>query len=173
MSDKKRWPAKKAKRWYRELPWLVGCNFIPSTAINQLEMWQAETFDPETIGRELGWAAGIGFNSDVITFHNYEPADHLAQQIAELGQYGRPLICTEWMARTRGSLVETNLPIFYQESVGCINWGLVAGKTNTIWQWGTEEGAPEPDLWFHDLFRRDGTPYSEKEIALFRKLTKT
>jgi hypothetical protein len=110
--------------------------------------------------------------SDVITFHNYEPADYLAQQIAELGQYGRPLICTEWMARTRGSLVETNLPIFHQESVGCINWGLVAGKTNTIWQWGTEEGAPEPDLWFHDLFRRDGTPYSEKEIALFKKLTK-
>jgi hypothetical protein len=65
----------------------------------------------------------------------------------------------------------TNLPIFHQENVGCINWGLVAGKTNTIWQWGTEEGTPEPDLWFHDLFRQDGTPYREQEVALFKRLT--
>jgi hypothetical protein len=114
----------------------------------------------------LGLAA-----SDVITFHNYEPADNLSQQIVELKQYGRPLICTEWMARTRGSLVETNLPIFHRENVGCINWGLVAGKTNTIWQWGTEEGAPEPNLWFHDLFHQDGTPYREQEVALFKRLT--
>jgi hypothetical protein len=312
-----RWSKERANRWYDGLPWLVGCNFIPSTAINQLEMWQADTFDPQTIGRELGWAADIGFNtvrvylhdlaweadakgfkkridqflgiaaqngikplfvifddcwnanpkigpqpepipsvhnsgwlqspgldivnnpeswerleryvgdvvstfsqdervlmwdlynepgnnnngkkslplvkevfewarsanpcqpltvgiwfdvkelnafqlaaSDVITFHNYKPADDLVQQIAALKQYGR-----------RGSLVETNLPIFHQENVGCINWGLVAGKTNTIWQWGTEEGAPEPDPWFHDLFRQDDTPYREQEVALFRKLT--
>lgn len=110
--------------------------------------------------------------SDVITFHNYWPADNLVRQIAELRRYGRPLLCTEWMARTRGSLVETNLPIFHQENVGCINWGLVAGKTNTIWPWGTEKGAPEPDPWFHDLFRQDGAPYREQEVALFRKLTK-
>jgi hypothetical protein len=110
-------------------------------------------------------------SSDVITFHNYGPADGLAQQITELRQHGRPLICTEWMARTLGSLVETNLPVFYEEKVGCINWGLVAGKTNTIWQWGTEAGAPEPDPWFHDLFRPDGTPYRKREVALFRQLT--
>lgn len=324
-----RWSKERANRWYNGLPWLVGCNFIPSTAINQLEMWQEATFDPQTIARELGWAADIGLNtvrvylhdlaweadaegfkervdrfleitqqfsikplfvffddcwngnpkigpqpepvpsvhnsgwlqspglevvndpeswgrleryvddvvstfsqderilmwdlynepgnngngakslplvkavfewareanpsqplsvgiwfdlrelnehllalSDVITFHNYAPADKLVQQIAELRQHGRPLICSEWMARTLGSLVETNLPIFFQENVGCINWGLVAGKTNTIWQWGTEEGAPEPDPWFHDLLRADGTPYREREVALFRKLAK-
>jgi len=56
------WTIDKAKQWYANQPWLVGCNFIPSTAINQLEMWQADTFDPETIDRELGWAADIGFN---------------------------------------------------------------------------------------------------------------
>ena len=58
-----RWTIYKAKDWYANHLWLVGCNFIPSTAINQLEMWQADTFDPETIHRELGWAAEIGFNT--------------------------------------------------------------------------------------------------------------
>ena len=58
-----RWSKERAKRWYDGLPWLVGCNFIPSTAINQLEMWQADTFDPKTIDRELDWAADIGFNT--------------------------------------------------------------------------------------------------------------
>src|SRR5206468_7261602 len=101
--------------------------------------------------------------SDVITFHNYNPTDHLANQIAELKQYGRPLICTEWMARTRGSLVSTNLQIFEREKVGCLNWGLVAGKTNTIYPWASDGGSlnaqnadvPEPPVWFHDLFRVD------------------
>jgi hypothetical protein len=56
-----RWTREQANEWYGTQPWLVGCNFLPSTAINQLEMWQAETFDPETIDRELGWAESIGF----------------------------------------------------------------------------------------------------------------
>ena len=43
------WPVEKAQAWYAQQPWLVGCNFIPSTAVNQLEMWQADTFDPDTI----------------------------------------------------------------------------------------------------------------------------
>ena len=51
------WEERKAAAWYARQPWLVGCNFIPSTAVNQLEMWQADTFDPKTIDRELGWAA--------------------------------------------------------------------------------------------------------------------
>ncbi len=59
-----------AKGWHEKQPWLVGCNFIPSTAINQLEMWQADTFDPETIDRELGWAAGIGFNAVRVYLHD-------------------------------------------------------------------------------------------------------
>ncbi len=58
-----RWSTEKANDWYAHQPWLVGCNFIPSSAINQLEMWQTETFDPLTIDRELGWAADIGFNT--------------------------------------------------------------------------------------------------------------
>src|SRR5262249_33529976 len=64
------WPAEKANEWYRRQPWLVGCNFIPSTAINQIEMWQSDTFDPTTIDRELGWAAAIGFNSMRVFLHD-------------------------------------------------------------------------------------------------------
>ncbi len=65
-----RWTVEQANAWYAEQPWLVGCNFSPSTAINQLEMWQADTFDPETIDRELGWSADIGFNSIRVYLHN-------------------------------------------------------------------------------------------------------
>jgi hypothetical protein len=56
------WSAEKANAWYKEKPWLVGCNFQPSTAINQLEMFQADTFDLKTIDKELGWIEGLGYN---------------------------------------------------------------------------------------------------------------
>ena len=339
MNTHSRWSIQKANEWYARQPWLIGCNFIPSNAINQLEMWQADTFDPTTIDRELSWAAGIGFNtirtflhdlaweadargfknridhfldiaslhgirpilvifddcwnpnpaigsqpmpkpgihnsgwvqspgldvvnrdasswgrleqyvgdiigsfanderillwdlynepgnsgngerslplvksvfewawaanpaqplsvgvwfdnkelnefqlaaSDIITFHNYSPAVDLQRQIVELETHVRPVICTEWMARTCGSLVNTHLPVFAEKNVGCINWGLVAGKTNTIHQWQVLQDllnpAPssfmdpgtEPNIWFHDLFSADGTPYDRTEIELFKK----
>lgn len=331
-----RWTTEKANQWYMQQPWLVGCNFIPSNAINQLEMWQAETFDAETIERELVLAADLGFNivrtylhdlawmadskgfkerigqflaiaqkhgirpilvifddcwnpapylgtqpdpkpgvhnsgwwqspgvdvvnkpedwgrledyvedilshfrddecvlmwdlynepgnskiksfnlvkkvfqwarqaapsqpvtsgvwnlsskfhdlnkyqlthSDIITFHHYGPPKSLGKLICKLITHGRPLICTEWMSRTEGSLVETNLPVFKENNVGCINWGLVAGKTNTIYPWkGTwadiknwfKPPGNEPDLWFHDLFRTDGTPFDKAEITFFKE----
>src|SRR5205085_2487300 len=65
-----RWSAERAQKWYDDQPWLVGCNFIPSTAINQLEMWQPDTFDPKTIDRELGWAQSLGFNTVRVFLHN-------------------------------------------------------------------------------------------------------
>ena len=65
-----RWSEKKAARWYDRQPWYRGCDFIPSTAINQLEMWQADTFDPETIDRELGWAEDLGFNIMRVFLHH-------------------------------------------------------------------------------------------------------
>src|SRR5947209_1785310 len=64
------WSADKANAWYKEQPWLVGCNFIPSTAVNQLEMWQADTFNPTVIDRELKWAAGIGMNTVRVFLHD-------------------------------------------------------------------------------------------------------
>ncbi|MCS7046337.1 MAG: hypothetical protein NZO58_08280 [Gemmataceae bacterium] len=65
-----RWSTARAEQWRRKHPWLVGCNFIPSTAINQLEMWQAETFDVKTIDRELGWAKDLGFTSIRVFLHD-------------------------------------------------------------------------------------------------------
>ena len=98
-------------------------------------------------------------------------AANLGQQIAELKKLGRPVICTEYMARTRGSKFETHLPIFKEGHVGCYNWGLVSGKTQTIYPWESKQGAPEPQLWFHDILRSDGTPFDPQETALIRKLT--
>ncbi|HTE16768.1 MAG TPA: endo-1,4-beta-xylanase [Armatimonadota bacterium] len=65
-----RWSAEQANAWYRKTGWLVGCNYAPATAINQLEMWQADTFDLATIDRELGWAESLGFNSIRVFLHD-------------------------------------------------------------------------------------------------------
>ena len=325
------WTPSKASEWYRGLPWIVGCNYTPSSAVNSLEMWQGGTFDAEMIARELSWAAAAGLNgvrvflhslvweadaeglkhrvdtflriadqhdlstlfvlfddcwgedptlgpqpdpvpgvhnsrwvqcpgaavvtdadawprlegyvsdmvgayadderilawdlynepgngslgdrslpllssafewaraagpsqpltagiwsgdratrdlnalqlqaSDVITFHSYDDQGAVLRQIDRLKAQRRPLICTEWLARTAGSPVFTHLSLFKREKVGCYAWGLVAGRTQTIYAWGSKEGAPAPKTWFHDLFAADGTPYDPKEIDLFRRLT--
>lgn len=67
---RERWTEAQANKWYEQQPWFAGCNFNPSTAINQLEMWQADTFDVNTIDRELGWAEDLGFNSVRVYLHN-------------------------------------------------------------------------------------------------------
>ena len=67
---RERWTPEEANAWYARQPWFVGCNFNPSTAINQLEMWQAESFDEPTIDRELKWAQELGFNSIRVYLHN-------------------------------------------------------------------------------------------------------
>jgi len=324
------WPAAKAKEWYSAKGWLRGSDFIVSTAVNQLEMWQAATFDPKNIDKELGYAQSIGLNcmrvflhhvawqtdpagfkqritqyldiagrhhistifvffddcwnesyqagpqpapktgvhnsgwirdpgkllyddptlmtileqyvkdilttfrhdrrillwdlynepgnsgygnkslpllekafgwgrtvnpdqplsagvwssnlpelnsfqlthSDVITYHDYQPKPNHQHTIDTLKTYGRPLICTEYMARTHGSTFFTIMPMLKKENVGAINWGLVAGKTNTKYSW--ERAMPdgsEPPVWFHEIFRPDGTPYDPKETQLIRSLT--
>jgi hypothetical protein len=324
------WSKKQAAKWYKEHAWQRGSNFIPSYAINQLEMWQTETFDTAVINRELGFAAGIGMNSmrvflhhaawqqdpegfkqrintylgisdkngisttfvlfddcwndtyttgtqpapktgihnsgwlqdpgirretspaltdtleryvkdvltsfgndkrillwdlynepgnskygnksmdllqkvflwarqvpvsqpvsagvwskdltdlnvyqlnnsDVITYHSYADEKEHQQTIDSLRKYGRPLICTEYMARTRGSHFQNIMPLLKTEKVAAYNWGLVSGKTNTIYAWDTpmKDGA-EPAVWFHDIFRQDGTPYSTEEVTLIKTLT--
>ncbi|KAA6301012.1 MAG: hypothetical protein EZS26_002827 [Candidatus Ordinivivax streblomastigis] len=324
------WTKEQANEWYKQWKWLRGCNFIPSTAINQLEMWQEETFDPETIDRELGLAVGIGMNcmrvylhhlaweidkdgfknrmdqylniaskqgistifvifddcwapvyqagkqpdpkpgvhnsgwvrdpgdlifqdtslvvvletyvkdilttfkedkrivlwdlynepgnsgygdksfpllqnvytwaktanpsqplssgvwahyltglsrfqlenSDVITYHNYSELANHQQAVDSLRKYGRPLICTEYMARRSNSTFQAIMPMLKSENVGAINWGLVSGKTNTIFAWGTPlPDLVEPPLWFHDIFRKDGSPFSQEEVDFIKTLT--
>ncbi len=316
-----RWSADRTNEWYAMQPWLVGCNFLPGTAVNDVEMWQGETFDETTITRELGWAHDLGFNSvrvflnyivwetdaaglkqrfgrflaiadrqgirvlpilfddcfkpearagrqeepvpgvhnsqwvqspgakrrtdrttwpkleryvrdmvgtfagdqrvlawevynepsqslplveaafrwarrampsqpvtatvfgsadmqhrvlelsDVISFHQYGPLPALKAEVARLHEQRRPLLCTEWMARKAGSRFETHLPYFKEQKIGCWNWGFVAGRTQTFFPWGSKSGSPEPALWFHDILRRDGTPYQEHEAAVIRYLT--
>ncbi len=56
--------------------------------------------------------------------------------------------------------------------MGAINWGLVSGQTNTIFPWNSPEGAEEPKVWFHDVFRKDGTPFDQEEIDVIKKYTK-
>jgi hypothetical protein len=96
----------------------------------------------------------------------------LGNEIRQKLLLGRPLICSEYMARTRNSLFVTHLPIFKRYQVGAINWGLVSGKSNTIYQWGkpVPDGS-EPKIWFHDVFRKDGSPFDENEVRVIRQLT--
>jgi hypothetical protein len=111
--------------------------------------------------------------SDVITFHNYENAQEFEKRIKWLQQYDRPIICTEYMSRGNGSFFETSLPVAKKYDVGAINWGLVDGKSQTIYPWDSwkKTYTKEPDLWFHDIFRKDGTPYKQAEVDLIKKLT--
>jgi len=342
-----RWTAEKANEWYAKQPWLVGSNYTPATASNELEMWQAETFDPKRIDLELGWAESIGLNtmrvflhdlvwkqdaagfsqrldtflsiahahhirpvlvlfdsvwdpdpklgpqapprpgvhnsrwlqspggkalmdraeeprleayvrgvvgkfgrderilawdvwnepdntnggnytdpkdkvervnellpkvfawarkagaqqpltsgvwkgdwsdplklgvtekiqlseSDVISFHNYDKGEEFEKRILWLKPYGRPLICTEYMARGNGSTFEGSLPVAKKYNVGAINWGLVAGKTQTYLPWDSWKKAyidREPEVWFHEIFRTDGKPYKQEEVDLIKRLT--
>ena len=324
------WSKQKANAWYANYGWLRGCDFIPSTAINQLEMWQAETFDSATIDLELGYAQSIGMNimrvflhhvawqidssgfknrmntylsiadkhgiktifvffddcwnptyhagtqpapkigihnsgwirdpgqllydspavvnlleayvkdilitfahdnrifmwdlynepgnsdygnkslpllqniftwartinpdqpltagvsngkltdlntyqlanSDVTSYHDYNPVDVHRKTIDTLKKYGRPLICTEYMARLRNSTFFTIMPLLKENKIVAINWGLVTGKTNTMYAWDTPmPNGDEPKVWFHDIFRKDGTPYDKKETDFIKSLT--
>jgi hypothetical protein len=110
-------------------------------------------------------------NSDVITYHCYESPDNHQRVIQLLKITNRPVICTEYMARLRNSTFENTMPILKKENVGAINWGLVSGKTNTIYAWDTPmPDGSEPKIWFHDVFRKDGTPFSQKEPNLIKQL---
>ena len=342
------WSAEKATEWYSKQPWLVGANFLPSTAINELEMWQAETFDTTTIAREFGWAAALGMNtmriflhdlaykqdpagfkkrmeivlqianryhikplfvlfdscwdpfphqgkqhepapylhnsgwvqspgadalkdvsqyprlkkyvvdvvgffskdkrvlgwdvwnepdntnnssygrfeaydkvqqvsnllqkvfmwtrstnpsqpitsgiwagdwsnadslkpiekmmveqSDIISFHNYDSGEEIEKRIQWLQRYNRPIICTEYMSRGNGSTFEGSMPVAKKYKIAMFNWGLVSGKSQTIFPWDSwsKKYTTQPDLWFHDIFFKDGKPYKQTEVDFISKIT--
>jgi hypothetical protein len=109
--------------------------------------------------------------SDIISFHCYEPREKLTAVIESLKTYGRPLLCTEWLARSAGSTVDL-LEVFSQHGVGAINWGLVDGRTQTRFPWRSwTEPVTDEEPWFHELLHRDGSPYDSKEADIFRHLT--
>ena len=346
-TQENRWTEERVNKWYAERPWMIGCNYIPSTAIHQLEMWSNESFDEETINRELGWAAGLGFNTirvflhdllwkkdphgflervnrfleiarrhgigvmlvifdgvwdpnpsfgkreprkfvhnsgwlqspgaeilrdiprhdeledyvkgvisafahdsriviwdlfnepdnlnptsyiaqepankselsmmllqksfrwarevnpaqpvtaglwygdwsdietmkamdrfmilnaDIITFHNYDGPHEMEHRIQFLQRFGRPVMCTEYMARTFQSTFQNILPLFKKHNIGAYNWGFVDGRSQTSCPWDswltTYEN--EPPLWFHDIYRTDGTPYMQEEVNFIREIT--
>ena len=106
--------------------------------------------------------------SDVISFHDYSWPEIFEARAKSLETYGRPIICTEYMARGAGSTFDTILPIGKRRNVGMINWGFVNGKTQTDMPWDSWQRPytlRPPTLWFHDIFRADGTPYRAREIA--------
>jgi hypothetical protein len=112
--------------------------------------------------------------SDVITFHNYDWPEGFEARILELKPLGRPIICTEYMARGNGSTFDGSLPIAKKYNVGAINWGLVAGKTQTYFPWDSWERPyvrEQPTIWFHEVFKQDDTPYRQREVDLIRELT--
>jgi hypothetical protein len=348
-----RWSEQAAQDWYGKQPWLVGSNYIPANAINQLEMWQADTFDPTRIELEFGWAESLGMNtmrvflhdllwqqdsrafmrridtfltiaqrhhirpllvlfdsvwdpsphlgrqhapvpgvhnsgwvqspgavtladvreyprlrayvqgvvgafardprilgwdiwneptiegagggswvgaeaahkdqrvaallpkafkwarasnpiqpltsgvygdwrsmwehlpriaqfqinqSDILSFHSYEGPEVVMRIVETLQSYRRPIICTEYMARGKGSTFQNTLPVLKRYHVGAINWGLVAGKTQTYFPWDSWEKpylAEEPTPWFHDVFRTDGRPYDPEEAEFIRAIVDT
>ena len=109
--------------------------------------------------------------SDVITYHCYDAPEMHERVVQLLKIYDRPVICTEYMARPRNSTFENTMPMLKKENVGAINWGFVSGKTNTIYAWDKPmPDGSEPQLWFHDVFRKDGTPYKQEEVDLIKKL---
>lgn len=349
VSAQQRWSAEQANEWYARQPWLVGSNYLPASAINELEMWQKATFDPKRIDRELGWAQGLGMNtmrvflhdllwsddsagfksridrfldiaqkhnikpifvlfdscwdpnpklgpqhkpvpgvhnsgwvqspgikaledpsqyprleayvkgvvaayandervlawdiwnepdngngssyhakdaksktdlvlallpkaftwareanpkqpltsgvwqghwgkdeqvepmnklqlelSDIVSFHNYQPAAEFTKKVESLKAYGRPLVCTEYMARGQNSTFEGILPIAKENKIAAINWGFVAGKSQTYYPWDSWKKPyvhRQPAVWFHDIFRKNGKPYKPEEVAFIRKMT--
>ena len=133
-------------------------------------------------------------NADFHSIHCYSPPEELENLVKQYQAGGRPIFVTEWLGRTKGSTVAECLPVLKKHNVAAINWGFVVGKSQTHYPWSSRkdkrgnwldvnarreagivvkpgEAFPEPELWFHDLFRMDGTPFDEAEIEIFRELT--
>jgi hypothetical protein len=113
-------------------------------------------------------------NSDLISFHSYDKPDVFEKRIQQLQTYKRPILCTEYMARPRGSTFQSILPIAKKYNVAAYNWGLVTGKTQTNLPWDSWQHpyiAGPPDIWFHDIFHDDGVPHNPDEVDFLKQIT--
>jgi len=111
--------------------------------------------------------------SDVVSFHCYGKADDMQSRIAQLKRFDRPLLCTEYMARGTGSTFASILPVLKENRVAAYSWGLVAGRTQTHVPWDSWQNAyvtGEPPLWFHEVFRADGSAYRADEVDFIRSI---
>ena len=148
----------------------IGDASLPLLEQVILQARQADPIQPITVGRWNDHEAlnALAMNaSDITTFHRYGSAQELEKMILQLQNLGRPVLCTEWLKRDLGD-VESQLAVLGKYRVGCLHWGLVNGKTQTHYPWGSRPPAQEPKVWQHDIFRPDHTAYDPKEIEAFR-----
>lgn len=134
-------------------------------------VWEGEWSSPDKAG---AIARVQLLQSDVISFHNYGWPEDFERRVETLQKYGRPVLCTEYMARGVGSTFDTILPIAKKHRVAAINWGFVAGKSQTNLPWDSWEKPyvkRPPPVWFHDIFYPDGRPYRQREVDLIRELS--
>lgn len=159
---------KKAFKWVREVN--------PSQPITT-SVWKAD-------GKDKNWSKSDSLsdlsrftilNSDIISFHTYGNIDEMRLRIKQLKKYNRPILCTEYLARGQGSTFQAMLPLLKKEQVSAINWGFVAGKTNTLFPWSSweEEFDSLPKIWHHDIFLPDKTPYDQNEIDYLKEILLT
>ena len=111
-------------------------------------------------------------NSDVISFHAYGDLEETRRKIEDLEKFNRPLLCTEYLARGEQNTFQIMLPLFKEKEIAAVNWGFVAGKTNTAFPWSSwqVEFDSLPKIWHHDIYLPDKTPYDEKEIAFLKDI---
>ena len=159
---------KKAFKWVREVN--------PSQPITT-SVWKAD-------GKDKNWSKLDSLsdlsqftilNSDIISFHTYGNIGEMKLRINQLKKYNRPILCTEYLARGQGSTFQAMLPLLKEEQVSAINWGFVAGKTNTLFPWSSweEEFDSLPKIWHHDIFLPDKTPYDQNEIDFLKEILLT
>jgi hypothetical protein len=112
-------------------------------------------------------------HSDLVSFHSYGDAASLGRCIENLSAYGRPLLCTEFMARPNKSTFEPHLGMMKEHKVAAYCWGFINGKSQTIYPWDSWKKAytAAPPVWFHDVLQPDGTPFSKDEVACIRGVT--
>lgn len=154
--------------------WARSCN--PSQPLTA-PIWDEVSTQPDKmLTTKLPEATFALENSDVLTFHCYREPEALERIIVSLLPYERPMVCTEYLRRPQ-STFEGAMPIFKKYNVGAINFGLVAGKCNFNYPWnkvvdGKEVAwSEEPEIWFHDIFRADGTPWNPTEVEFIRNMT--
>ena len=134
-------------------------------------VWQGNWSDP---AKESAMTKAQLAESDIITFHNYGWPEEFEARIVELKAYNRPILCSEYMARGAGSTFDGTLPVAKKYHVAVINWGLVAGKTQTYLPWDSWQKPyvlSQPVVWFHEVFKQDDTPYRQREVELLRQYT--
>ena len=167
-----------------ELPEDIKEN-MATKLLAELFVWarEAEATQPLTVGVWRGnWSSSdklTPYNkimleeSDIISFHCYGPPQDMKNRVESLKQYGRPMICTEYMSRGSGSTFDPLMGYLKEQNVGAYNWGLVDGKAQTAYPWATWERqfTSKPDLWFHEIFWADGRPYDVKEVEYIKSLT--